>query len=82
MSMKNSNDTIGNRTRDLPACAAVLQQIAPPVAPYSFEGKFKFHPRAGHEGLDSFFNTGARWECVVNATIRPLYPWEKSDTHL
>jgi hypothetical protein len=23
MSMKNSNDTIGNRTRDLPACSAV-----------------------------------------------------------
>jgi hypothetical protein len=22
MSMKNSNDTIGNRTRDLPACSA------------------------------------------------------------
>jgi hypothetical protein len=23
MSMKNSNETIGNRTRDLPACCAV-----------------------------------------------------------
>jgi hypothetical protein len=23
MSMKNSSDTIGNRTRDLPACSAV-----------------------------------------------------------
>jgi hypothetical protein len=23
--MKNSNDTIGNRTRDLPACSAVPQ---------------------------------------------------------
>ena len=30
MSMKNSNDTIGNRTRDLPACSAVLQPTAPP----------------------------------------------------
>jgi hypothetical protein len=26
MSMKNPNDTIGNRTRDLPACSAVHQQ--------------------------------------------------------
>jgi hypothetical protein len=26
--MKNSNDTIGNRTRDLPTCSAVLQQTA------------------------------------------------------
>ena len=24
MSMKNSNDTVGNRTRDLPACSTVL----------------------------------------------------------
>ena len=26
--MKNSNDTIGNRTRDLPTCSAVPQQTA------------------------------------------------------
>jgi len=26
MSMKNSNDTFGNRTRDLPVCSAVPQQ--------------------------------------------------------
>ena len=33
MSMKNSSDTIGNRTRDLPACSAVPQPTAPPRAP-------------------------------------------------
>ena len=33
MSMKNSNDTIGNRTRDLPACSTV----PPPTAPPRFE---------------------------------------------
>jgi hypothetical protein len=33
MSMKKSNDTTGNRTRDLPACRAVLQPTAPPRAP-------------------------------------------------
>jgi hypothetical protein len=32
MSMKNSNDTIGNRTRDLPACSAVPQPTVPPRA--------------------------------------------------
>jgi hypothetical protein len=32
MSMKNFNDTIGNRTRDLPACSAVPQPTAPPLA--------------------------------------------------
>jgi hypothetical protein len=30
--MKNSNDTIGNRTRDLPTCSAVPQPTAPPAA--------------------------------------------------
>jgi hypothetical protein len=33
MSMKNSNDNIGNRTRDLPVCSAVPQPTAPPRAP-------------------------------------------------
>jgi len=28
--MKNSNDTIGNGTRDLPVCRAVPQPTAPP----------------------------------------------------
>jgi len=31
--MKNSNDTIENRTRDLPACSAVPQPTAPPRDP-------------------------------------------------
>ena len=31
--MKNSNKTIGNRTRDLPACSVVPQLTAPPRAP-------------------------------------------------
>ena len=30
MLKKNSNETIGNRTRDLPACSAVSQPTAPP----------------------------------------------------
>jgi len=30
--MQNSNDTIGNRTRDLPTCSAVPQPTAPPRA--------------------------------------------------
>ena len=36
MSMKNSNDTIGNRTRELPTCSAVPQPTAPPRTPYNF----------------------------------------------
>jgi DNA replication protein DnaD len=37
--MKNSNDTIGNRTRDLPACRAVPQSSAPPHAPNNNKNK-------------------------------------------
>jgi len=33
ISMKNSNDTIRNRIRDLPACVAVPQPTTPPCAP-------------------------------------------------
>ena len=32
--MKNSSDTMGNRTRDLPACGALPQPIAPPSVWY------------------------------------------------
>ena len=39
--MKNSNDTIGNRTRDLPACSAVPQPTAPPRAPEISKMTFK-----------------------------------------
>ena len=31
--MKNSNDTIMNRTRELPTCGAVPQKTAPPRTP-------------------------------------------------
>jgi hypothetical protein len=33
MSMKNSSDTIGNRTRDIPAFSAMLQPTVKPRAP-------------------------------------------------
>ena len=33
VTMKNSIDTIGNRTRDLPPCSAVAQPTAPPRTP-------------------------------------------------
>ena len=36
LSMKNSNDTFGNRTRDFPSCSAVPQPSAPPLAPKLF----------------------------------------------
>jgi len=39
MSLKKSNDTIGNRSRDLPAYSAVPQPTAPPRAPLEYVGK-------------------------------------------
>ena len=36
MLMKNSNDIIGNRTRDLPTCSAVPQPTVPPRTPGKF----------------------------------------------
>jgi hypothetical protein len=50
MSMKNSNDTIGNRFRDLPVCSAVPQPTAPPGIPPNCS-TFSFpqgHPEAAH----------------------------------
>ena len=43
--MKNSIDTIGNRTRDLPICSAVPQPTAPPRGPDATigEGNYSRH---------------------------------------
>ena len=40
--MKNSNDTIGNRTRDLPACSAVPQPTAPTRTPHKNVSHFNY----------------------------------------
>ena len=44
--MKNSNDSIENRTSDIPACVAVLQTNAPPYLLHSF---FSFFSKHSHE---------------------------------
>jgi hypothetical protein len=40
--MKDSNDTIGNRARDIPTCSAVPQQTAIPRAPTYTYNKILF----------------------------------------
>ena len=42
MSLKNSNDAIGNQTHDLPACSAVPQATAPPGNPKNRKREIKF----------------------------------------
>ena len=46
ISMKNSNDTIGNRARVLPACCAVPQPTAPPRTPVGVVGVSQNRPRS------------------------------------
>jgi hypothetical protein len=41
MSMKNSSDTIGNRTRDLPTCIPVPQLTATPRIPCTTDDRFQ-----------------------------------------
>jgi hypothetical protein len=40
MSMKSSNDTIGNRTRDLSVCSVVPQPTVPPCTPILYRKRF------------------------------------------
>jgi hypothetical protein len=42
MPVKNSSDSIGNGTRDLPACSAVPEPTAPPCEPFYFKATKKF----------------------------------------
>jgi hypothetical protein len=68
--MKNSNNTIGNRTRDLPACSAVPQ----PTSPWKSKCKgLPYHAlQAQRWSLDMaqlIRNFGARWN--GNLTQRP-----------
>ena len=45
MSVINSNDTIGNRTRDLPACGAVPQATEPTPVPGTRKSKSGYNCR-------------------------------------
>jgi len=51
--MKILNDTIGNRTCDLPACSTVPQPTAPPCAPFFADG----YLINGSTGCDFILNT-------------------------
>ena len=51
MSLKNSNDTIGNQTRDLPNCSAAPQPTALPRAPNMVRNVTKGHGKKAEEAL-------------------------------
>ena len=49
--LKNSNDVVGNRTRDLPACSAVPQPTAQPCALNKEVRERKYPDRNRDQGL-------------------------------
>jgi hypothetical protein len=67
MSMKNSNTTIGNRSRDLPVCSAVPQPLRHCVPHSDNKNKYNFnrtltiayslliHSRLGHSLVKDYF---------------------------
>ena len=67
--MKNSNDTIGNRTRDFPTCRAVPQPTALPRAPTRKIVKTKILAR---NGLN--FHCRARIWIVLCSTASRIRP--------
>ena len=87
--------TIGNWTRDLPACSAVPQPTwafmagcrvsLAFTASYYTEGNPQKRPRTprgrAEVQLYSFFKFGYRRRWLFNATPRPLYPRERPGTH-
>jgi len=63
MSINNSNDSIGNRARDLPASNAVPQPTAPPCAPVTvITGRQKF---VSSSASTRETNKVAQWESTM-----------------
>ena len=72
--MKNSSDSIGNRSRDLPVCSAVPQLTAPPHTPNIVSVIIRqavYDKCRNEERLQNHFFHGKAvlhkfWECVCN----------------
>ena len=69
--MKNSNDTTGNRTRDLPACSAVPQPTAPPRVPRHYIISLSDKPS---DRLDH-----GRYECHIQCRVSLLAVQDEMD---
>jgi len=70
MSMKNYNNTIGNRTQDLLACGTVPQPTAPPHAPsisaLKYQELFACNGAASH----------LRGTISLNLTEKNMFKWK------
>jgi hypothetical protein len=71
MSLKNSNDTIGNRTRDISACSAVPQPTGPlPLALYKLPSELFY--RAKNMGVQDGM-TKVRLEKLYNENMYSVH---------
>jgi hypothetical protein len=64
MSVTNSSDTIGNRTRDLPAYGAALQ----PTYPYIISALFKFN-KSHHKLVNETVASDAHQIRILNLVL-------------
>jgi len=77
MSMKNSNDTIGNRTRDLLVCNAVPQPTAPPRdASFCSPSSKNVAAKLCSKFLTQSMSSSLVWNCwVANQTFILVERW-------
>jgi hypothetical protein len=73
MSMKNSNDTIGNRTRDLPACSVVPQPTVSPRAPLKPAIKLNLEPITCRYILYTYMHATKHTRTSANYIILPSF---------
>ena len=74
--MKNSNDTIGNRTRDLSTCSAVPQPNAPPRALQYISTKLHSTDRRGWKAFENVCSsfTGNKTTENYSETVQEVIP--------
>jgi hypothetical protein len=73
MSMKNSNDTIGNGTRDFPACSAVPQSNAPLHTPAFI---LPFHIYADNiMALEVYHTDNSLLFLSLSSILNYIYSW-------
>jgi len=68
--MKKPNDTIGNRTRNLPVCSAVTQPTAPPRSPSKESSENKFFNFQSLSG-------DAEVTAAISVGIEHHIPWKR-----
>ena len=91
--MKNSSDTNGNQTHNLPACSAVPQQTAPPCAPLDtpsvqnqvciYPCYYSEHGNNGNTCMSLGLSPGVTFVLYYTITwcyYRQMFSWRNSET--